>query len=83
MVTGSAIFLIQYYCQCKQSVESDSVCKVTSVKVAIVYQCPFSSLMALGIKTVLQSAGARPDATVPPARRQRGKKSEGWMVAVL
>src|SRR4029434_10168179 len=36
-----------------------------------------------GVKAVLQSACARPDATVPPFRRQRGKKSEGWVVAVL
>ena len=35
------------------------------------------------VKTVLQSACTRPDATVPPSRRQRGKKSEGWVVAVL
>ena len=36
-----------------------------------------------GVKAVLQSACTRPDATVPPSRRQRGKKSEGWVLAVL
>src|SRR4029434_9155497 len=34
-------------------------------------------------ETVLQSACARPDATVSPSRRQRGEKSEGWMIAVF
>ena len=31
---------------------------------------------------VVQSAGARPNASVSPARRQRGKKNEGWVATV-
>ena len=40
-------------------------------------------LLGLGKKLFIQSACTRPDATVPPSRRQQGKKSEGWVVAVL
>ena len=34
------------------------------------------------VETVVQSACARPNASVSPARRQQGKKTEGWVVTV-